>query len=136
MWLISAKVYDTRSGSEHLSPRALDGMADHTLVVGSMSKKPRYDRFPLFGWIRRAVDAIEHLTNLATHTTLWRAGYTFRNAALFALGTRRCVRDEISGSLPTSRLLAQDILASAKRRQPRFLPKARVYVMLDIAAPA
>ena len=39
MWLISDEVYDTQVwNGRHISPRALPGMADHTLVIGSMSK--------------------------------------------------------------------------------------------------
>ena len=39
LWLISDEVYDTQIWEgHHLSPRALPGMAERTLVVGSMSK--------------------------------------------------------------------------------------------------
>ena len=39
LWLISDEVYDTMVWEgRHLSPRALPGARDHTLVVGSMSK--------------------------------------------------------------------------------------------------
>ena len=47
LWLISDEVYDTQVWQgTHISPRSLDGMAERTLVVGSMSKKPRHDRQP------------------------------------------------------------------------------------------
>src|SRR5690606_37981899 len=38
LWLLSDEVYWTLGGGEHLSPRALPGMAERTLVINSMSK--------------------------------------------------------------------------------------------------
>lgn len=38
LWLLSDEVYWTLGGGEHLSPRALAGMEDRTLIINSMSK--------------------------------------------------------------------------------------------------
>ena len=38
LWLLSDEVYWTLGGGEHVSPRALPGMAERTLVINSMSK--------------------------------------------------------------------------------------------------
>ena len=130
MWLISDEVYDTQVWEgEHLSPRALDGMADHTLVVGSMSKSHAMTGSRC-GWIVGPVDAIEHLTNLATHTTYGVPGY-IQDAALFALNQGVAFETEISAPFQRRRLLAQDILA--RQNAVSLVPaQGAMYVMLDI----
>ncbi|MEH6506965.1 MAG: pyridoxal phosphate-dependent aminotransferase [Sulfitobacter litoralis] len=130
MWLISDEVYDTQVWEgEHLSPRALDGMADHTLVVGSMSKSHAMTGSRC-GWIVGPVDAIEHLTNLATHTTYGVPGY-IQDAALFALNQGTPFETEISAPFQRRRLLAQDILA--RQNAVSLVPaQGAMYVMLDI----
>ena len=130
LWLISDEVYDTQVWEgEHLSPRALDGMADHTLVVGSMSKSHAMTGSRC-GWIVGPVDAIEHLTNLATHTTYGVPGY-IQDAALFALNQGTPFETEISAPFQRRRLLAQDILA--RQNAVSLVPaQGAMYVMLDI----
>jgi len=84
LWLISDEVYDTQIwNGAHLSPRALPGMAKRTLVVGSMSKSHAMTGSRI-GWIVGPADVIDHLSNLATHTTYGVAGF-IQDAALFAL---------------------------------------------------
>mgnify|MGYP006272851911 FL=1 len=84
LWLISDEVYDTQVwDGAHLSPRALPGMADCTLVVGSMSKSHAMTGSRL-GWIVGPEPAIAALSDLATHTTYGVPGY-IQAAALWAL---------------------------------------------------
>ena len=69
LWLISDEVYDTQVWEgEHLSPRALPGMKDRTLVVGSMSKSHAMTGSRI-GWVVGPQDIVEHMINLSTHTT-------------------------------------------------------------------
>src|SRR5690606_25134244 len=69
LWLISDEVYDTQVWQgAHLSPRALPGMAERTLVIGSLSKSHAMTGSRV-GWIVGPADAITHLGNLATNTT-------------------------------------------------------------------
>jgi len=69
MWCISDEVYDTQVwDGAHISPRAMDGMAERTLVVGSMSKSHAMTGSRV-GWIVGPEAVIEHLITLATHTT-------------------------------------------------------------------
>jgi arginine:pyruvate transaminase len=84
-WIISDEVYDTQlwEGS-HLSPRALPGMADRTLVVGSMSKSHAMTGSRI-GWLVGPEEAIAALSALAVHVTYGVAGFV-QDAALFALG--------------------------------------------------
>lgn len=130
MWLISDEVYDTQVWEgEHLSPRALDGMAEHTLVVGSMSKSHAMTGSRC-GWIVGPVDAIEHLTNLATHTTYGVPGY-IQDAALFALNQGTGFETEIAAPFQRRRLLAQDILA--RQNAVGLVPaQGAMYLMLDV----
>ena len=130
MWLISDEVYDTQVWEgEHLSPRALDGMAEHTLVVGSMSKSHAMTGSRC-GWIVGPVDAIEHLTNLATHTTYGVPGY-IQDAALFALNQGTDFETEIAAPFQRRRLLAQDILA--RQNAVSLVPaQGAMYLMLDV----
>jgi len=130
MWLISDEVYDTQVWEgEHLSPRALDGMAEHTLVVGSMSKSHAMTGSRC-GWIVGPVDAIEHLTNLATHTTYGVPGY-IQDAALFALNQGTGFETEIAAPFQRRRLLAQDILT--RQNAVSLVPaQGAMYLMLDV----
>ena len=130
MWLISDEVYDTQVWEgAHLSPRALDGMAEHTLVVGSMSKSHAMTGSRC-GWIVGPVDAIEPLTNLATHTTYGVPGY-IQDAALFALNQGTGFETEIAAPFQRRRLLAQDILA--RQNAVSLVPaQGAMYLMLDV----
>ena len=66
LWLISDEVYDTQVWEgDHISPRALPGMAERTLVVGSMSKSHAMTGSRC-GWIVGPEEVVHHLINLAT----------------------------------------------------------------------
>src|SRR5690606_27298441 len=83
--LISDEVYDTQVWEgEHVSPRALPGMAGHVLVVGSLSKSHAMTGSRI-GWIVGPEPAIAALDRLSTHTTYGVAGFV-QEAAVFALG--------------------------------------------------
>ncbi len=84
IWLITDEVYDGMVWEgAHLSPRALPGMADRVLVIGSMSKSYAMTGSRV-GWIVGPEAVIEHLINLSTHTTYGVPGY-IQMAALAAL---------------------------------------------------
>ena len=77
-------MYDTQVWEgTHISPRGLPGMAERTLVVGSMSKSHAMTGSRV-GWVCGPQDAIEQLLNLATHTTYGVAGFV-QDGAEFAL---------------------------------------------------
>jgi arginine:pyruvate transaminase len=59
LWLLSDEVYWTLSGGEHLSPRALPGMAERTLVINSMSKS-----HGMTGWRVGWLTGPEHIITL------------------------------------------------------------------------
>ncbi|MCO0638332.1 aminotransferase class I/II-fold pyridoxal phosphate-dependent enzyme, partial [Lutimaribacter sp. EGI FJ00014] len=64
LWLISDEVYWTiRAGREHVSPRALPGMKERTLVVNSLSKSHGMTGWRV-GWLTAPADFVRHLISL------------------------------------------------------------------------
>ncbi len=130
LWLISDEVYDTQVWEgEQISPRALPGMAERTLVVGSMSKSHAMTGSRC-GWIVGPEDAIEHLINLATHTTYGVPGY-IQDAAVFALNEGTSLEDEVSAPFRRRREIAQQVIAG--QNTVGLIPsQGAMYIMLDV----
>ncbi|WP_204114182.1 pyridoxal phosphate-dependent aminotransferase [Shimia biformata] len=130
LWLISDEVYDTQVWQgAHLSPRALPGMTDRTLVVGSMSKSHAMTGSRI-GWIAGPEEVIQTLITLATHTTYGVAGF-IQDAAEFALAQGTALEDEVSAPFRRRRALAQDILEG--QNAVGLIPaQGAMYLMLDI----
>jgi arginine:pyruvate transaminase len=129
MWLISDEVYDTQvwEGS-HLSPRALPGMADRTLVVGSMSKSHAMTGSRV-GWLIGQREAIACAIDLATNTTYGVPGF-LQDSALFALESEG-LDIEVGAPFQRRREIAQRVLAG--HAVVRAVPaQGAMYVMLDI----
>ena len=132
LWLISDEVYDTQVWEgAHLSPRTLPGMAERTLVVGSMSKSHAMTGFRV-GWICGPEAAIEHLSNLSTHTTYGVPGFV-QDAALFALEAGTALEQQIAAPFRRRRAIALDLLAG--QQVVGAVPaEGAMYAMLDIRA--
>lgn len=132
LWLISDEVYDTQVWEgAHLSPRALPGMTDRTLVVGSMSKSHAMTGSRC-GWVVGPQKAIEHMINLATHTTYGVPGFV-QDASVYALGLGRRFEDQIAAPFLRRRGLAHDILS--RQNAVGLIPSGgAMYLMLDIRA--
>jgi len=130
LWLISDEVYDTQVWEgTHISPRALPDMAERTLVVGSMSKSHAMTGSRC-GWIVGPEDIIEHLINLATHTTYGVPGF-IQEAAVFALAQGETMEEEIAAPFRRRRALAQQVLAG--QNAVGLVPaQGAMYLMLDI----
>ena len=132
LWLISDEVYDTQVWEgAHLSPRALPGMAERTLVIGSMSKSHAMTGSRI-GWIVGPAAAIARLADLATHTTYGVPGFV-QEAALFALAQGDALEAEVAAPFARRRALALQVLERQQilRVQP---PQGAMYLMLDIRA--
>ncbi|KZY33291.1 aspartate aminotransferase [Roseovarius sp. HI0049] len=132
LWLISDEVYDTMIWQgQHISPRTLPGMAERTLVVGSMSKSHAMTGSRI-GWIVGPEDAIEHLGNLSTHTTYGVAGFV-QEAATFALSQGDAFETGISEPFRRRRDLVIDMLDG--QTAVRAIPAdGGMFVMLDVRA--
>lgn len=130
LWLISDEVYDTQIWEgAHISPRALPGMADRTLVVGSMSKSHAMTGSRI-GWVVGPKEMMIHMTNLATHTTYGVPGF-IQDAALFALEQGADFEEEIAAPFRRRRLIAQKVLAG--QNAVAMVPaQGAMYLMLDV----
>ncbi|MEM9318469.1 MAG: pyridoxal phosphate-dependent aminotransferase [Pseudomonadota bacterium] len=132
MWLISDEVYDSQvwRGS-HLSPRAMPGMVDRTLVVGSLSKSHAMTGSRL-GWVVGPEDAIARIHDLSTATTYGVAGFV-QEAGLFALSMGSEFEAEIAAPFRRRRdfllrrLEGQRVLSAVP-------PDGAMYVMVDVRA--
>ena len=132
LWLISDEVYDGQIWKgRHISPRSLPGMEERTLVVGSMSKSHAMTGSRC-GWIVGPEDAIEHLVNLATHTTYGVPGY-IQDAANFALTQGPGFEADIAAPFERRRQSAQQIIA-AQNTVTLVPADGAMYLMLDIRA--
>ncbi|WP_299641402.1 pyridoxal phosphate-dependent aminotransferase [uncultured Ruegeria sp.] len=132
LWLISDEVYDTQVwDGEHISPRTLPGMAERTLVVGSMSKSHAMTGSRC-GWVVGPEEVISHLINLATHTTYGVPGFV-QDASSYALTAGVELEEKIAAPFRRRRALAMDILAS--QNTVGLVPaQGAMYLMLDIRA--
>ncbi|MCH2076471.1 MAG: pyridoxal phosphate-dependent aminotransferase [Rhodobacteraceae bacterium] len=132
IWLISDEVYDTQIWEgEHISPRTLPGMAERTLVIGSMSKSHAMTGSRV-GWIVGPEEVISHLINLATHTTYGVPGY-IQDAALFALNEGPWLEDEVGAPFRRRRDMAERLIA--QQNVVSLVPSGgAMYLMLDMRA--
>lgn len=132
LWLISDEVYDTQVwAGAHVSPRALPGMAERTLVIGSMSKSHAMTGSRV-GWVVGPTDAIAAMANLATHTTYGIPGYV-QEAALWALEQGQDLEERIAAPFRRRARLVADALGAAVAVE--LLPSdGAMYAMLDIRA--
>jgi arginine:pyruvate transaminase len=132
LWLVSDEVYDTQVWEgAHLSPRALPGMAERVLVVGSMSKSHAMTGSRI-GWIVGPEAAIEALSVLTTHTTYGVPGFV-QDAAEYALSLGRGFETEVAAPFRRRRDIALRLLAG--QQVVRAAPAGgAMYVMLDVRA--
>ncbi|MEL6807628.1 MAG: pyridoxal phosphate-dependent aminotransferase [Pseudomonadota bacterium] len=132
LWLISDEVYDGQVwDGTHLSPRALPGMAERTLVVGSMSKSHAMTGSRC-GWLIGPEDAIAGLINFSTHTTYGVPGY-IQDASVFALSQGDAFEAEVGAPFQRRRAIAQKVLAG--QNTVGLIPaQGAMYLMLDIRA--
>lgn len=132
LWIISDEVYESQiwSGS-HRSMRAVDGMADHTLIVSSMSKTFAMTGSRI-GWLVGPEDVISRAADLSTHTTYGVPGF-IQDAAEYALGLGPEFEAKLSEPFRRRQRIALDLLAS--QNTITAVPSdGTMYVMLDIRA--
>ena len=130
LWLISDEVYWTITGGrEHLSPRALPGMAERTLVVNSMSKSHAMTGWRI-GWLTGPRDFIATLVSLNLVTTYGLPDFVSR-AALEALENGYGVA-EIAARYAARRTVFLDAMRGMNEVTVRG-SEGGMYVMLDIS---
>ncbi|MEL7132239.1 MAG: pyridoxal phosphate-dependent aminotransferase [Pseudomonadota bacterium] len=132
LWLISDEVYDTQVWEgAHTSPRALPGMAERTLVIGSMSKSHAMTGSRC-GWVIGPEEVIAHLISFATHTTYGVPGF-IQDASVFALDRGPAFEAEIAAPFQRRRAIAQQVL-DAQNTIGLIPAQGAMYLMLDIRA--
>lgn len=132
LWLVSDEVYDTQVWQgAHISPRSLSGMAERTLVVGSMSKSHAMTGSRA-GWLVGPPEAIDRLIDLATSTTYGVPGY-IQDGALFALDQGPGLEAQIAAPFRHRRDLALKVLAG-QNTVTAIPAQGAMYLMLDIRA--
>ena len=130
IWLVSDEVYDTQiwRGS-HISPRTLEGMAERTLVIGSLSKSHAMTGSRI-GWVIGPEEVIYHMGNLTTNTTYGIPGY-IQEAGLFALGCGEDFEKKIAAPFERRGKMVIDMIK--KQNLIKAVPSdGGMYVMLDI----
>ncbi|MFT6776049.1 MAG: arginine:pyruvate transaminase [Paracoccaceae bacterium] len=132
LWLITDEVYDGMAfGRTHLSPAALPGMAERTIVIGSMSKSFAMCGFRC-GWAAGPAAIIRLMGDLALNVAYGLPGF-IQDAAAFALGQGAAIEDRITGTFERRHALAMAALADAKAVKAGASEGA-MYVMIDIRA--
>jgi arginine:pyruvate transaminase len=131
LWLFSDEVYWTLAGSApHLSPRALPGMAERTLVINSLSKSHGMTGWRI-GWLTGPAELIRLLVGLNLVSTYGLNDFVSR-AAIEALENRYGV-DEIA-----ARYAARREIFLAEMRGFNAVTvrgsEGGMYAMLDIRA--
>jgi arginine:pyruvate transaminase len=130
LWAISDELYEGQvHEGRHVSLRDLPGMADRTLVIGSMSKTHAMTGSRL-GWVVGPAEVVAHLGHLATTTTYGVAPF-IQEAALFALTSGEAIESGIAVRYARRARAAVEAVGNGPgvRAVP---PRGGMYLMLDI----
>jgi arginine:pyruvate transaminase len=130
LWLLSDEVYWTIAHGEHLSPRALPGMAERTLVINSMSKSHGMTGWRI-GWLTGPADLVTLLISLNLVSTYGLPDFVSR-AAIEALENDWGV-DEIARTYAARRKVFLDAIHGMNGVVVRG-SAGGMYIMLDIRA--
>ncbi|MEN0079371.1 MAG: pyridoxal phosphate-dependent aminotransferase [Pseudomonadota bacterium] len=131
LWVISDEVYDSQVWEgKHLSPATLPGMAERTLVVGSMSKSHAMTGSRL-GWVIGPAPVIAQMIDLATVTTYGVPGY-IQHAALFGLQQGSEIEARIGAPFRRRRDLAARLI-EAQNTLSMVPAGGAMFVMLDVS---
>lgn len=130
LWLLSDEVYWAQAGRAFLSPRALPGMKERTLVINSMSKSHGMTGWRI-GWLTAPANLVPLLTDLNLVSTYGLPDFVSR-AACEALENRYGVA-EIAARYDGRRKAFLDAIRGLNRVTVRG-SEGGMYVMLDIRA--
>jgi arginine:pyruvate transaminase len=130
LWLLSDEVYWTLGEGEHVSPRALPGMAERTLVINSMSKSHGMTGWRI-GWLTGPQHFISLLISLNLVSTYGMPDFISR-AAVEALENDYGIA-EIAQRYAARRTVFLDAIRGMNDVTVRG-SEGGMYVMLDISA--
>lgn len=130
LWLLSDEVYWTLGGSRHMSPRAMPGMAERTLVINSMSKSHGMTGWRI-GWVTGPATVITQLIGLNLVNAYGLNDFVSR-AATEALNHDYGI-EQIAETYASRRHLFIDTIRDLNLVGVRG-SEGGMYVMLDISA--
>lgn len=132
LWLITDEVYDAMAfGRVHLSPAALPGMAERTIVIGSMSKSFAMCGFRC-GWAAGSTGIVKLMGDIALNLAFGLPGFV-QDAALFALSQGARIEDRVCGTFERRHAIALSTLEGARSVRATGSEGA-MYLMIDIRA--
>ncbi|MEM8793471.1 MAG: pyridoxal phosphate-dependent aminotransferase [Pseudomonadota bacterium] len=130
LWILSDEVYDTQIWEgEYVSARDLPGMADHVLVINSLSKSHAMTGSRM-GWVLSPRHVRERLADLLIATNYGLPGF-IQDAAEFALREAHAAEEAVVARYHHRREVALKALGNG----PGFRvvpPQGGMYIMLDI----
>ena len=132
LWLISDEVYDGMAwDGPHRSPRALPGMAERTVVIGSLSKSHGMTGSRL-GWTLAPEELSRFIEIYALNATYGIPGF-IQDAGLWCLREGAGIEAGLAATFRRRRDVALNTLAG--RQSVRLSPpQGAMYVMLDVRA--
>ncbi len=130
LWLLSDEVYWALAGEKYLSPRALAGMEERTIIINSMSKSHGMTGWRL-GWLTGPERMIRLLTDLNLVSTYGLVDF-ISHAAVEALENGYGVQ-EITERYTARRTAFLDAIRGMNNVTVRG-SEGGMYVMLDISA--
>ncbi len=132
LWLISDEVYETQVwDGTHVSPRALPGLAERTVALGSMSKSHVMTGWRV-GWAVGPAELIAYMGELSISTTYGIPGF-IQDAAHFALTEGTDIETGTTANYRRRRDIVVRLLEGTNGL--RLVPaRAAMYAMLDIRA--
>ncbi|MGE0499353.1 MAG: pyridoxal phosphate-dependent aminotransferase [Rhizobiaceae bacterium] len=128
LWLLSDEVYWSLAADRFLSPRALPGIKDRTLVINSMSKSHGMTGWRI-GWLTAPAELVLKLTDLNLVSTYGLPDFTSR-AAAEALENAYGVAD-IAGLYESRRTTFLETIRGVNRVTVRG-SEGGMYIMLDV----
>ncbi len=130
LWAISDELYEGQvHEGRHVSLRDLPGMAERTMVIGSMSKSHAMTGSRI-GWLVGPAEAVTRLGDLATTTTYGVPPF-IQDAALHALTGGEAIEADIAARYARRARAAVEAVGNG-RGVRAVRPQGGMYLMLDI----
>ena len=131
LWVISDEVYaDLIFDGEHRSIASIDGMAERTVIVTSLSKSHAMTGWRV-GWAIGPADLISHMCELQVNINYGLPGF-IQQAALDVLLHHRDASVAMKEIYRERRDLVASILAEVENIDV-LVPEAGMYVMIDVS---
>lgn len=130
LWVIADEVYaDLVFDGEHLSIASLDGMADRTVTINSLSKSHAMTGWRI-GWAIGPTELVEHLNRLGLSTMYGLPGF-IQAGAIEALRSQDLAVAAMRDTYRQRRDLVVAELAAADKLTV-LSPQAGMYVLVDV----